>query len=88
MKIVIAPFSARRRDGKPCAKDYPVRWWEQVVAKLNAVGAEVIQIGIVGEQRIEGVSQFIVNWPLDKLRDLMLDAVPYSSASILAIRDT
>lgn len=49
------------------------------MAKLAALGIEVVQIGVTGESRIEGVSQFITNWPLDKLCELVNDADTFIS---------
>ena len=72
MKIVIAPYSTRLFTGNPNPKNFP--HWHQVVHQLNALGHEVIQLGIPGEQRIIGASQFIINWPLKKLRDVILNA--------------
>lgn len=71
MRIVIAPFAAKRRDGQPNAKNPSIRWWQTVVRKLNEHGYDVIQIAGLGEERITGVAQFIVNWPLDKLKPLI-----------------
>lgn len=72
-KIVLAPYSARLINGARNPKEFP--YWREVVAKLNAQGFEIIQIGVTGEDRIEGVGQFITNWPLKKLRDLINDSV-------------
>ena len=41
---------------------------------LKAQGHEVIQIGVLGEDRVEGVDQFIQGWPLRKLRELEWDS--------------
>lgn len=68
-KIILHPYAATLLNGNRNPKNYP--WWSQVVAKLNELGHEIIQIGVAGETRIEGVSQFIQNWPLSKLRDLI-----------------
>ncbi len=40
---------------------------------LNANGDYVVQIGIKGEERIEGVAQFIQDFPLDKLISVIND---------------
>ncbi len=74
MRIVLAPYSTRLSTGKQNPKNPPDGFWQQVVSQLNAVGHEVIQIGVPGEERIDGVSQFIINWPLKKLRDVILNA--------------
>jgi ADP-heptose:LPS heptosyltransferase len=64
MKILIAPFAAALRNGKPNAKNPSVQWWETVIAKLVEHGFEVTQIGGIGEARLAGVSQHFLNWPL------------------------
>lgn len=69
MKILIAPFAAKLPTGHVNAKNF--HRWPEVVAMLNAQGHEVIQIAKGDEPRIEGVGQFITNWPLQKLRDLI-----------------
>lgn len=69
MNIIIHPYSARLHNGAPNAKNYP--YWEEVVTRLNVLGYEVIQIGGKGEDRINGVGQFIVGWPLKKLKDIV-----------------
>ncbi len=73
-KIIIAPFSTRLFNGNPNPKNPPVGFWLQVVFKLNALGHEVIQLGGVGEDRIEGVIQHYVNWPLAALKFVIQDA--------------
>lgn len=77
MKIILAPYSARLINGAQNPKNFP--WWAEVIAKLNSQGFEIIQIGVTGEDRIEGVSQFVTNWPLKKLRDLIDDSVCFLS---------
>lgn len=77
MKIVIAPYSAKLRNGNENSKNYP--HWSKLVSLLNAEGYEVIQIGVSGEDRVEGVGQFVTNWPFAKLRDLINDATLWIS---------
>ena len=74
MKVILAPFSTRLSTGSPNPKNPPSWFWPQVVLKLNALGHEVIQIGGVGEDRIDGVVQCYVNWPLKALRLVIEDA--------------
>lgn len=68
-RILLAPYAAKLPTGKRNPKDYP--WFAEVVATLNTQGHEVIQIGVKGEQRVEGVGQFVQGWPLDKLEELI-----------------
>lgn len=76
-KILISPYSAKLRNGKTNPKNYP--YWPQLVHLLNGNGYEVIQIGVSGEDRIEGVSQFVQGWPFDKLRQLVSDCATWIS---------
>lgn len=71
MKIAIAPFAAKLPEGKPNPKNFP--YWPEVVGRLNAQGHEVIQLGVAGEDRIEGVGQFIQGFPLAKLEQVIRD---------------
>lgn len=71
MKVIIAPFSAKLRTVPVNPKNYPVRFWAQVLTRLTALDIDVIQIGVTGEPRLQGVTQFVTNWPLDKLVELM-----------------
>lgn len=68
-KILIAPYAAALRNGSTSAKQYP--HWPELVAMLKANGHELVQIGIQGEQRIDGIDQFIIGWPFEKIRELM-----------------
>lgn len=72
MKIVLAPYAARLHNNSRNPKNFP--HWAEVVHALNNLGYEVIQIGVAGEERVAGVSQFIINWPLRKLRQVLEDA--------------
>lgn len=72
-KIILAPWSAKLPTGRTNPKNPPMEFWIRVVNKLNALSHEVIQLGVAGEERIEGVSQFIQNWPFKKLRDVVSD---------------
>lgn len=71
MKFVLAPFAAKLPTGNRNPKDYP--YFDKVIALLNADGHDVIQIGVKGENRIDGVGQFIQDWPLDKLVNVIRD---------------
>jgi ADP-heptose:LPS heptosyltransferase len=71
MKIVISPFAAKLPEDRPNAKNYP--WWKELIAMLNADGHEVIQIGTTSEPRLDGVSQFIQGFPLERIEQLLRD---------------
>lgn len=67
--ILISPYSARLRSGKPNPKVYP--WWPELIALL---GDDVVQIGTTGEERIAGVSRFMLDAPFHELRLLIAQA--------------
>jgi ADP-heptose:LPS heptosyltransferase len=69
--VLISPFSSKRRNGKPNAKNYP--WWPEVVKGLRAAGVRTVQIGVEGEEEI-GADDRKVGLSFDQLRQL-LDAV-------------
>lgn len=72
MRIVIAPYAARLPNDRPNAKNYP--WWPELIRRLMAGGHDIVQLGGRGETRIDGVGQFICNWPLSKLVQVIRDA--------------
>lgn len=74
-KILISPYAARLPNGNVSPKNYP--FWSRLVQLLNQTGYDVIQIGVAGEERVEGVGQFIQNWPFDKLRTLVNDCATW-----------
>lgn len=76
-KILISPYSAKLRSGQTNPKNYP--YWNILVELLDHAGYEVIQIGISGEDRIEGVSQFVQGWPFDKMKQLVNDCATWVS---------
>lgn len=68
-QVLIAPYSVKLPNGRPSPKNYP--HWKKLVELLVESGYEVIQIGVKGEERIDGVGQFITNWPFSKIKDLV-----------------
>lgn len=77
MKIIIAPYAAKLRNGLRNPKDYP--HFAEVVTMLHANGHKVVQIGVTGEDRIEGVDQFITDWPFVKIRELIAECAVWVS---------
>lgn len=77
MKIIISPYSAKLRSGKVNPKSYP--YWPKLVALLNCDGYEVIQIGVSGEDRIGGVSEFFLDLSFSELRDLVNSCATFLS---------
>jgi len=70
--IVISPYSQKMRPGATSEtnpKNYPC--WEEVVDKLNKVGVSCVQIGVTGEKKLEGVSDFKTGLSLDELSVLV-----------------
>ena len=74
-KILISPYAARLFDGRESPKRYP--YWPKLVDLLNKEGYEVVQVGVKGEDRIDGVSQFVIDFPFHKLKELLDECVLY-----------
>lgn len=77
MRIVIAPYPAKLRNGKTSPKLYP--YWPKLVSLLNQEGYEVVQIGVSGERPIEGVSQFLAELSFHEIRDLINESALWIS---------
>jgi len=65
MRILISPYAARLPSGNRNPKNFP--YWAELVKMLNANGHHVIQIGVKGEARIDGVAEFLQDIPLKDL---------------------
>jgi hypothetical protein len=66
--ILISPYAKKLRDKDgPNPKDYP--YWNEVVTMLN--GNPVIQIGIDGERKITGVTDFKKRLSFEQIRSLV-----------------
>lgn len=77
LELIISPYSSKLSNGQVNAKSYP--YWNKLVYLLSKEGYEIIQIGVAGEDRIEGVSQFVQGWPFAKLRTLVADCAGWIS---------
>lgn len=69
MRIVIAPYATKLRNGKENPKNYC--YWPQLVSLLKKEGYEVVQIGASYEAAIDGVHHFFASWPFPKLKELI-----------------
>ncbi|MFA6971365.1 MAG: glycosyltransferase family 9 protein [Gallionella sp.] len=68
--LMISPYSKKRPNGKPCAKNYP--WWKELMALLAREGIKTVQIGIAGEEPI-GAHTCVMDLPLETIKkDLQL----------------
>jgi ADP-heptose:LPS heptosyltransferase len=66
--ILISPYAKKLRDKNgPNPKDYP--YWDEVVAMLN--GNPIVQVGIEGERRINGVTDFRKGLSFDQIRTMV-----------------
>lgn len=74
--MIISPYSSKGVNGIN-AKNYP--YWPELVALLNRDGYKVIQIGVTGEERIEGVSEFLVDLSYSQLVDLVNRCATWAS---------
>ena len=69
-KIIISPYSRRLRGKEGInPKNYP--YWKEVIKGLKDKGIYILQIGVLGEEKIEGVDGFLTNQPLTKLEELI-----------------
>jgi len=69
MTIIISPYSSKLRSGNPNPKNY--LHFPKLVSLLTLDGYEVIQIGVAGEDRIEGVTDCYLNLSYVDLRALV-----------------
>lgn len=77
--IIISPFSRRLRNGMENPKNYPIKYWEELVKKLISDGFGVIQIGTAGEQEIKGIDEFVANAGLKEIRRIILNTTTWIS---------
>jgi ADP-heptose:LPS heptosyltransferase len=70
MKIVLFPWAKRLRDGKNNPKNYP--WWPELVTQLQAVGHNLVQVGVDGEEQI--VPDFRKSLTIAELTKLMRES--------------
>jgi len=68
-KIIISPYSKPLRNGQNNPKNYP--YWDDLVKGLKEKEMYVIQIGVQGEKKIDGVDDFKCNLPLKELGKLL-----------------
>lgn len=67
--VVFSPYSSKLRSGRPNAKNYP--YWKGLVALLKESGFYTIQLGVTGEERIEGSDEFKQNLSFDEIEALI-----------------
>ena len=73
--IIISPCSAKLRDSdKPNPKNYPTALWVQLVALLRHRRYQTTQIGVSGEERITGTDYFVVDKPLNEIKQMVDNA--------------
>jgi len=70
-KIIISPYSKRLRNGKENPKNYP--YWPDLVKGLKEKGFYIIQVGVEGEKKIDGVDEVLFNKPFKDLVALLKD---------------
>jgi ADP-heptose:LPS heptosyltransferase len=70
MKIILFPWAKKLRNGSNNPKNYP--WWPELVVKLQALGHELVQVGVDGEEQL--VSDFRKGLSVAALSDLMRDS--------------
>lgn len=75
MRVLIAPYAARLRSGKPNPKNYP--YWPQLITLLNDAGYEVVQVGTSGETRLPDISECYFDLTFTQIRDLVNDCATW-----------
>lgn len=70
VKIIIFPWAKALRNGQSNPKNYP--WWQELIAKLQGLGHEIVQVGVEGEQQL--VDDFRKNLSIAELSELMRSA--------------
>jgi hypothetical protein len=69
--ILIAPYSTRLKSGLVNPKSYP--YWNKLVDLLVRDGYRITQIGVTGEEKIEGVLRHVLNASFSQIRALVLE---------------
>jgi hypothetical protein len=64
-KILIIPFSRKRRNGSPCAKDYP--FLNELLSLIRQDGHQLLQLGATGDMVI--TDKYVLDADLTKLRE-------------------
>jgi ADP-heptose:LPS heptosyltransferase len=59
------------------AKQYP--FWNEVITLLRITGETIIQIGLSGEAKLEGVDDFFTNLPFREIDKLLLECKMFMS---------
>jgi ADP-heptose:LPS heptosyltransferase len=68
-QCVISPYSRKMRNGNEHnPKDYP--FWNELINLLKEE-YDIIQIGMPGEKKLDGVKDFLIGKPLDELTEMV-----------------
>ena len=67
-KVIISPFSSRMPENRPNPKNYP--YWKEVVSGLQEAGIHITQIGIEGEQKLDGVDEILFDKSYAELKEI------------------
>ena len=70
-RIIISPHSRTMRNAKANPKNYPIKSWIELVSILKSNGAYVIQVGMPGETKIDGVNEIQFGLSLAELKKLI-----------------
>lgn len=67
--ILISPYSSRLKSGNRNAKNYP--YWNELIVliKTKYPDIKIIQVGIEGEELLNGVDEYLFNRHLNVLAD-------------------
>jgi ADP-heptose:LPS heptosyltransferase len=72
--IVISPYSRPLRNGKPNAKNWPRKYWDELVGYLRHRNDCVIQIGVSKETPVLHVNKISYNLPFPDLEKLIKES--------------
>ena len=80
-KIVISPYSRKLRNGKKNPKDYP--YWNELVFELRKKHFFVVQIGVSGEDLIQGVDEVQFDKTYKEIEELLKGCYTFISVDNL-----
>uniref|UniRef100_A0A6M3IJQ4 Glycosyltransferase n=1 Tax=viral metagenome TaxID=1070528 RepID=A0A6M3IJQ4_9ZZZZ len=82
--ILLFPFSRPLRSGGFNPKNPPVSYWLEIVKGLKEKGYYIIQMGIDGEVKLEGIDEYKFNLPLKEIEKLMIQSYNWISIDSFA----
>ncbi len=78
-QIIISPWSKQLRSGGFNPKNPPLSYWLEIIKGLKEKGYYIIQIGVDGEKKLEGIDEYQFNLNLKELKQLTLSVDTFLS---------